>query len=185
MGYLNWLKALHKIPASYIDFQHRYHIKADQEGVTLCTNPLVNDKKYIYSYHGNSINMIHDFLNYYNCNKHKNDIIKLYYNGPEHIWTKNHELWKNHTSICVNMRNPITRLDNKFKLIRRMADDSRLIDIPTRPELMMLKQLRRLFRWYAIVMLVIYNINKYYHYTLLCTHFTISLIILIHLWDIN
>lgn len=146
VGYLNWLKALHKIPASYIDFQHRYHIKADQEGVTLCTNPLVNDKKYIYSYHGNSINMIHDFLNYYNCNKHKNDIIKLYYNGPEHIWTKNHELWKNHTSICVNMRNPITRLDNKFKLIRRMADDSRLIDIPTRPELMMLKQLRRLFR---------------------------------------
>lgn len=53
-----------------------------------------------------------------NLNPNAN-LIKLCYKNEDQIWQQNHKNWRQHTDISINLSNPLSRLENKYKMIRR------------------------------------------------------------------
>ena len=71
--------------------------------------------------------------------------MKICYKGAEHIWDRYHQRWRKQSDILVNLRNPLSRLDNKYKMVIREKDTSNIIRIPTRKELHLISRVSRYF----------------------------------------
>lgn len=63
LGYYKWINALHKIPGSYLDYQWKYYQQADKYEADRKFR--FEDKKYILSYHGNSLKSISQLTELY------------------------------------------------------------------------------------------------------------------------
>lgn len=136
--YQKWLQFLHKIPTSYIDYQLKYLNSSKTDS---------DHTNYIYSYHGGSMKMVNRLLEMHEKirQEQRRDLVKICYMGQEQIWNRYHQRWRKSSDICVNLKNPLTRLDNKFKMVIRENDCSKIIRIPTRKELSLISRVTKYF----------------------------------------
>ena len=116
-----------KIPTNYLDHE--------------ITHPLsfsYNHHKLIHSYHGSDHQLIQSLYS------------KLYSLGSIKLCHFNDfspsEEIKKMSDICVNLDNPLSRLDNRQRMCIRDVDGSGRIKIPCRSQLQALKRMGHLFR---------------------------------------